>query len=61
LVIAHSDSRDSINKVHMDADQAVSGDKLPPISQLGEMMCSKGLKPLLQRDDREYYIMVAEK
>jgi ubiquinone/menaquinone biosynthesis C-methylase UbiE len=61
LVVAHSNSREEINRVHMNSGSEISGDLLPTISVLKNMIQEAGLKLILERDDEDFFMIIAEK
>lgn len=61
LVVAHSESADKINNVHMNAGVEVKNDFLPSMGQLEQMMEENGLAVTFTRDDESYFICIAEK
>lgn len=61
LVVAHSNSRDEINSVHMQSEDKISKDILPTSSVLKNMIQTAGLKVIFERDDKDFFIMIAEK
>ncbi len=61
FVVAHSDGRGKINRVHMEADGAVVHDHLPTARCLREMLLGAALRPVFEQDDADFFIMIAEK
>ncbi|HEQ78745.1 MAG TPA: class I SAM-dependent methyltransferase [Euryarchaeota archaeon] len=61
FAVAHIDSREKLNRVHTEAGEEVSGDKLPPIEDLNRLVIKAGLVPQFQQDDSDYYILIATK
>lgn len=61
LVVAHSDSADRINNVHMNTGAEVKNDFLPGMEQLKQMMEENGLTVTFTRDDESYFICIARK
>jgi ubiquinone/menaquinone biosynthesis C-methylase UbiE len=61
LVIAHSDSSDKINNIHMDTGAEVKNDFLPGMEQLKQMMKENGLAVTFARDDEKYFICIARR
>jgi ubiquinone/menaquinone biosynthesis C-methylase UbiE len=61
LVVAHSNSRDEINSVHIQSGYEISKDILPARSVLKNMIQTAGLKVIFERDDKDFFIMIAEK
>ncbi len=61
LVAAHSNSRDEINNTHMKSGDEISMDILPSILVLKNMIEAAGLKVIFERDDNDFFMLVAEK
>lgn len=61
LVVAHSDSANKINGVHMNGGVEIKNDFLPKMGQLKQMMYEHGLAVTFERDDESYFICVARK
>ncbi len=61
LVVAHSDSADKINGVHMNGGVEIKNDFLPSMEQLKLMMKENGLTVTFERDDENYFICIAQK
>jgi len=61
LAVAHSNSADKINGVHMNGGVEIKNDFLPSMQQLRQMMMANGLKVTFERDDEEYFICIATK
>jgi demethylmenaquinone methyltransferase/2-methoxy-6-polyprenyl-1,4-benzoquinol methylase len=61
LVVAHSNSRDEINNTHMKSGDEISADVLPSISDLKNMIKDAGLEVIFQRDNNDFFMMIAEK
>ncbi|MCW3999502.1 MAG: class I SAM-dependent methyltransferase [Candidatus Bathyarchaeota archaeon] len=61
LAVAHSDSADKINGVHMNGGVEIKNDFLPSIERLKQMMRENGLEVTFERDDKSYFICIAEK
>ncbi|NHI84343.1 MAG: methyltransferase domain-containing protein [Candidatus Thorarchaeota archaeon] len=61
LVVAHSDSADKINNVHMNASTEVKTDFLPSMDQLEQMMKDNELLVTFTRNDESYFICLARK
>jgi ubiquinone/menaquinone biosynthesis C-methylase UbiE len=61
LVVAHSNSRDEINSVHMQSGDEISKDILPTSSVLKNMIQTAGFKVIFERDDEAFFIMIAKK
>ena len=59
LMIAHSESRDAINKLHKDTVE-VSADFLPTMREIAKMMESSGLKVIDKIDNDEMFIIIAK-
>lgn len=58
LMVAHSDSRDDIARIHSDAGDAVGHDVLPSEAEMREMFSKAGLDVYFARDDGDYFIVV---
>lgn len=61
LVIAHSSSKEHINKVHMDGGEEINTDFLPEMKVMKAMMEMTGMGMEFEQDDSEYYIAIAKK
>jgi demethylmenaquinone methyltransferase/2-methoxy-6-polyprenyl-1,4-benzoquinol methylase len=61
LVIAHSNSRNKINTVHMESEDEISRDVLPTISTLKNMVQDAGFEVIFERDDSDFFIIIAKK
>ena len=61
LVIAHSDSAKTINRVHMNSGGEVGNDFLPSMKLLKQMMKESRLKVTFERNDENYFICIARK
>ena len=61
LVIAHSNSRDEINNTHMNSGNEISKDILPSISVLKNMITDAGFEVIFDRDDTDFFMIVAKK
>ena len=61
LVVAHSNSRDEINNTHIKSGDEISIDILPSISVLKNMIKAAELKVIFERDDNDFFMLVAEK
>jgi len=61
LVVAHSNSREEINNTHIKSGDEISIDILPSISVLKNMIKAAGLKVIFERDDNDFFILLAEK
>lgn len=59
LMVAHSQSRAAINKVHTESGEVVEKDYLPTMAELEEMMRSAGLRVGQRIDDSEKFVIVA--
>jgi ubiquinone/menaquinone biosynthesis C-methylase UbiE len=60
LVIAHSESREAINKVHMESHEDVSHDFLPPMREIRQMMHTVGLTVIHEMDTASIFVIAAE-
>ena len=58
LMIAHSQSRDTINSFHKECDKIVSKDRLPPLDELSKMMEDSGLKVKKTLDSEEMFYVL---
>lgn len=61
LVVAHSDSADKINGVHINGGVEIKNDFLPSMQQLKLMMKENRLTVTFERDDESYFICIAQK
>lgn len=61
LAIAHSNSAEKINGVHISAGKEIKNDFLPSMPRLKEMMAESGLQVIFERDDKDYFICIAKK
>jgi len=61
LAVAHSDSAQKINGVHMNGGIEIENDFLPHMEQLKQMMKESGLDVTFERDDDSYFICLARK
>lgn len=61
IVVAHSDSADKINGVHMNSGVEIKNDFLPSMQQLKLMMMENRLTVTFERDDESYFICIAQK
>lgn len=61
LCIAHSSSKEHINKIHGEGGVEICNDYLPDIEIMEEMFRNEGLEMVFSRDDDEYYIAVGKK
>jgi ubiquinone/menaquinone biosynthesis C-methylase UbiE len=61
LAVAHSNSAEKINGVHMTGGVEIKNDFLPSMPKLKQMMSGNGLEVTFERDDKEYFICVAKK
>lgn len=61
LAVAHSDSAENINKVHMNGGVEIKNDFLPSMELLKRMMKESGLTATFERDDESYFICLARK
>jgi len=61
LLIGHSQSREHINRMHMNAPQAVAGDSLPDMVTIRAYMEAAGMKVLGWVDDEAMFAAVAGK
>lgn len=61
LAVAHSNSADKINGVHMSGGVDIKNDFLPSIEKLKQLMTEHGLEVIFERDDDDYFICIAKK
>jgi len=61
LVVAHSESANKINGVHMNGGVEIKNDFLPSMEQLKKLMKDNGLTVTFERDDENYFICLARK
>ncbi len=61
LAVAHSNSVDKINGVHINGGVEIKNDFLPSMEQLKQLMKVHGLKVIFERDDEDYFICIAKK
>lgn len=61
LVIAHSSSKEDINRVHTEAGKVIHMDLLLPMCEMASMFEDAGLTIEFQRDDDQYYIIIGSK
>ncbi len=61
LAVAHSSSRDTINRVHTEAGEEVCMDFLPPATETASMMTAAGLAVEKARDDAEMYLVIGRR
>lgn len=61
LVVAHSDSANKINSVHINGGVEIKNDFLPSMAELKQMMERNGLNVTFERDDQDYFICIAKK
>jgi ubiquinone/menaquinone biosynthesis C-methylase UbiE len=61
LAVAHSDSIQTINGVHMNGGVEIGNDFLPSMELLKQMMKESGLAVTFERDDESYFICIARK
>ncbi len=61
FAVAHSNSAEKINGVHMNGGVEIKNDFLPSMDQLKRMMTANGLKVTFERDDDEYFICIGIK
>jgi ubiquinone/menaquinone biosynthesis C-methylase UbiE len=61
LMVAHSESRDAINKLHMESSEDVHHDFLPPMIEIRQMMHDAGLRTLKEIDDTTIFLIIAER
>ena len=59
LAVAHSDSAETINGVHMSSGVEVGNDLLPSMERLKQMMKESGLEVTFERNDEDYFICIA--
>jgi demethylmenaquinone methyltransferase/2-methoxy-6-polyprenyl-1,4-benzoquinol methylase len=61
LAVAHSDSAQKINGVHMNGGVEIKNDFLPSMQQLKQMLTENGLEITFERDDGSYFICIGKK
>jgi len=61
LMVAHSQSREDINKIHKNIDGIVCKDRLPHMKKLKMMMENMGLKIIKSLDNKEMFYVVGQK
>ncbi len=61
LAVAHSNSADKINGVHMSGGIEIKNDFLPRMEKLKQLMTEHGLEVTFERDDEDYFICIAKK
>lgn len=61
LIIAHSQGRTAINQIHHNLGGPVAADLLPSASETAQLCQRNGLTIIVSRDDKDYYLVVAEK
>jgi ubiquinone/menaquinone biosynthesis C-methylase UbiE len=61
LAIAHSNSAEKINGVHMTGGVEIKNDFLPSMSKLKQLLAEAGLEVTFERDDEDYFICLAKK
>jgi demethylmenaquinone methyltransferase/2-methoxy-6-polyprenyl-1,4-benzoquinol methylase len=61
LIVAHSSSKEHINKVHEEGGAEICTDFLPESGVMSEMMARAGLRTYFEQDDQDYYIVMARR
>jgi len=61
LAVAHSNSAEKINGVHMSGGVEIKNDFLPRMAQLKQLLTGRGLEVTFERDDEDYFICIAKK
>jgi ubiquinone/menaquinone biosynthesis C-methylase UbiE len=61
LMVAHSESREAINKLHMESSEDVHNDFLPPMIDIRRMMHGAGLRALKEIDGTTIFLIIAER
>lgn len=61
LMVAHSQSRDGINSMHREVDEAVQEDHLPTLHEIKAMMEAAGLEFVLGVDNEEMFYLVSRR
>ncbi len=61
LAVAHSDSAQKINGVHINGGVEIKNDFLPRMEQLQALMRENGLEVTFERNDSSYFICIAKK
>lgn len=61
LAIAHSSSKEFINRVHSCGGEEISRDFLPDAGIMSELFAEQGIDTVFSRDDGDYYIVIGNK
>jgi ubiquinone/menaquinone biosynthesis C-methylase UbiE len=61
LAVAHSDSAEKINGIHMNSGVEVGNDLLPSMELLKQMIKESGLEVTFERNDENYFICIVRK
>lgn len=61
FAVCHSQSREAINNLHRNASEAVAEDNLPEIKIISDYFENVGLAPVLEIDNKDMFMIVAEK
>ena len=61
LAVAHSNSADKINGVHMSSGVEIKNDFLPSMEKLKQLLTENGLEVTFERDDEDYFLCIANK
>lgn len=61
LVICHSQSREAINRLHKQVDEAVEDDNLPAMDTLRKHFADAGLTVKDEVDDQEMFVIIGER
>lgn len=61
IVICHSQSRKDINKLHKNASKIVKNDILPEMNEIKQYLLNSKIKPCLQIDNEDMFVIISEK
>ncbi len=61
LAVAHSNSAEKINGVHMSGGVEIKNDFLPSMEKLKQLLTEHGLEVTFERDDEDYFICITKK
>lgn len=61
LCIAHSQSRDDINRLHLKAGEEVENDRLPEMNIMKTMFITNGINPVKVIDNESFYVIIGIK
>lgn len=57
LVISHPIGRDAVNRIHGESGPAVSSDKVPPATELGDTLKGMGWRDVEAWDEADFYLV----